>query len=266
MWLSWRFVVIGLAGGFFGSMVGLGGAVVMIPLMTGWARVGQHKAHAVSLVAVVFTGLIGALSYAGGGSLDISLAVPIAAAAVVFAGFAAAYSSRVPAALLKLIFGLLLLGAAALLIFGLDIGGGGIGGAWRFPAALLLGLGSGLLTGLLGIGGGAFIVPLLVFAFGFDQHLAQGTSLAIMIPAGLVGTIVHARAGRLDSKLVIGLVLGVAAGAFLGGKLALLLPERPLQIIFGVILFWTGTRYVFPRRRPTPKVDSQVGNSGPSRG
>ncbi|HRN19525.1 MAG: sulfite exporter TauE/SafE family protein [Trueperaceae bacterium] len=252
MSLSGRAIVIGLAGGFFGSMVGLGGAVVIIPLLTGWAKVSQHKAHATSLVAVVFTGLIGAWAYASGGALDWGIAVPVAIAAVITSTFAAAYSARVPAGVLKRIFGLLLIAAAISLIFGLEVSGQGIGGAWRLPAAVLLGLLSGTLTGLLGIGGGAFIVPLLVLAFGLEQHLAQGTSLAVMIPAGIAGTAVHVSNRRIDARLVLGLIIGVAIGAFGGGKLALLTPERPLQIIFGIILLWTGARYVLPARKKAP--------------
>ncbi len=258
MSLSWRSIIIGLAGGFFGSMVGLGGAVVIIPLLTGWAKVSQHKAHATSLVAVVFTGLIGAVAYAGGGALDWGIAVPVAIAAVITSTVAAAYSARVPAGILKRVFGILLLAAALVLIFGADFAGQGIGGGWRLPAAILLGLMSGALTGLLGIGGGAFIVPLLVLAFGLDQHIAQGTSLAVMIPAGIAGTAVHASNKRIDFRLVLGLIIGVAIGAFGGGKLALLTPERPLQIIFGVILLWTGFRYVLPLRKK-PADPAKVG-------
>lgn len=243
---SLRTLMIGLIGGFFGSLVGLGGAVVMIPLLTGWARLTQHKAHATSLVAVVFTGVVGAVAYARGGALDFGLAVTVAIAATVTSVAAAAFSERVPAKVLKRTFGGLLVVASLVLLFGLDVPGSGIGGAWRLPAAILLGLASGALTGLLGIGGGAFIVPLLVLAFGLDQHLAQGTSLAVMVPAALAGTLVHWRARRLDWRLIWGLVVGVIVGAFLGGRFALLLPERPLQIIFGVILLWTGVRYLRP--------------------
>lgn len=249
---SVRTLFIGIIGGFFGSLVGLGGAVVIIPLLTGWARVTQHKAHVTSLVAVVFTGIVGALAYARGGAVDLWLALVVGAAATLTAIVAAAYSERVPAAVLKRIFGGLLVAAALVLLLGVDVPGGGIGGAWRLPAALLLGLLSGTLTGLLGIGGGAFVVPLLVLAFGLDQHLAQGTSLAVMIPAGVAGTIVHWRAKRLDGRLVLVLVAGVAVGAFLGGQAALAVPERPLQVIFGVILLWTGVRYL----RPAPRAAS----------
>ncbi len=248
-----RTLFIGLIGGFFGSLVGLGGAVVIIPLLTGWARITQHKAHVTSLVAVVFTGIVGAFAYARGGAVDLPLAVTVAIAATISSVVAAAYSERVPAGVLKRIFGGLLVVASLVLLIGLDVPGSGIGGVWRYPAGVLLGLMSGVLSGLLGIGGGAFVVPLLVLAFGLDQHLAQGTSLAVMIPAGIAGTLVHWRARRLDFSLIWGLVAGVILGAFVGGQFALVLPERPLQVIFGAILLWTGLRYLgvkFGRTRP----------------
>lgn len=241
---SIRTLTIGVVGGFFGSLVGLGGAVIIIPLLTGWARVTQHKAHATSLVAVVFTGIIGAFAYAQGGAIDLSLAVAVAASATISAVVAAAYSGKVPAAILRKIFGVLVLLASLVLLIGVDIPGGGVPTGARYPAAVGLGLFSGALTGLLGIGGGSFVVPMLVLAFGLDQHIAQGTSLAVMIPAGIAGTMVHWRARRLDLSLIWGLVAGVVIGASMGGKVALLLPERPLQIIFGAILAWMALRYI----------------------
>lgn len=239
-----RTLLIGIVGGFFGSLVGLGGAVIIIPLLTGWARVTQHKAHVTSLVAVVFTGIVGAFAYSRGGAVDMGLALVVAAAATLSSIVAATYSERVPAAVLRRIFGGLVVLAAAVLLLGVDVPGSGFSGAGRTVAGVSLGLVSGALTGLLGIGGGAFVVPILVLAFGLDQHLAQGTSLAVMIPAGIAGTLVHWRARRLDFGLIWGLVLGVILGAFLGGRFALVLPERPLQIVFGVILIWMGLRYL----------------------
>lgn len=255
---SARIIIIGLFGGFFGSLVGLGGAVVMIPLMTGWARITQHKAHITSLVAVVFTGIVGALAYAGGGKLDLALAAVIAAVAIVSSMVAAAYSERVPAGVLRRIFGGLLVLAAIVLLFDFGSSSAGITNWWRYPAGALLGLMSGALTGLLGIGGGAFVVPLLVIVFGLSQHVAQGTSLAVMIPAALAGTFVHWRARRIDHKLAWPLVAGVITGAFIGGRFALGLGERPLQIVFGIILLWTGFRYLKPVKPVEPRTEPTV--------
>ncbi|MGB9825741.1 MAG: TSUP family transporter, partial [Desulfofundulus sp.] len=73
---------IGLAAGFFGGLVGLGGGVIMIPLMVGMLKMGQHKAHGTSLVALVFTGISGAITYALNGSVDILASVLLASTAI----------------------------------------------------------------------------------------------------------------------------------------------------------------------------------------
>lgn len=246
-------LVIGIAGGFFGSLVGLGGGVVVIPLLVAFASLTQHQAHATSLVGVVFTGLLGSVAYSGGEAIDWRVVPYIAAAATLLSIASAAYAPRVDAARLKRIFGIVLIVAAVLLPFGADLVGPGVAGALRLPGLIALGALAGVLSGLLGIGGGSLVVPLLVLVFGFDQHTAQGTSLAMMIPAGVAGVIVHLRNRQIAVRVVLGLALGVAVGAYLGGRFALYLPERPLQYIFGAVLLWTGLRYVLPKRK-APKV------------
>lgn len=244
-----RALLIGSAGGFFGSLVGLGGGVVVIPLLTGVLGLTQHQAHATSLVGVVFTGLLGSVAYAGGGAIDWRIVPYIAAAATLLSIGSAAFAPRVDAARLKRIFGVVLIVAAVMLPLTAEHVGAGLTGPLRLPGLVALGALAGVLSGLLGIGGGSFVVPLLVLAFGFDQHTAQGTSLAMMIPAGIAGVIVHLRNRQIALGAVLGLAVGVALGAYLGGRFALYLPERPLQLVFGAVLLWTGLRYVLPKRK-----------------
>lgn len=248
---------IGAAGGLFGSLVGLGGGVVVIPLLVAFAGLTQHQAHATSLVGVVFTGLLGSLAYAGGEAIDWAVVPYIAAAATLMAIVSAAYAPRVDAARLKRIFGVVLIVAAVLLPFSADLVGPGVAGLLRLPGLIALGALAGTLSGLLGIGGGSLVVPLLVLVFGFDQHTAQGTSLAMMIPAGVAGLFVHLRNRQVALRIVVGLSLGVAVGAYLGGRFALYLPELPLQLIFGAVLIWTGVRYLVagPKRRSPRSSD-----------
>lgn len=241
-------LVIGLLSGVFGGIVGLGGGVVMVPLLTGWAGLRQHAAHATSLVAVVATGLTGAIAYATGGAVAWREALLIAAASTVASSLSAAFSGRVPAARLRQMFAVLLIVVAVLLPFGARLTHAAVEGAWLVPAGLLVGAVAGVLAGLLGVGGGSVVVPLLILVFGFDQHLAQGTSLAVMIPAGLAGSLVHLRRGHIATRLVPGLVLGTAIGAFVGGRTALGIPELPLQLFFAALLIWTGIRYLRSER------------------
>lgn len=239
-----RTAIIGLFAGLFGGLLGLGGGVVMVPLLTGWARLSQHRAHATSLVAVVFTGLLGGWAYAMGGAVDWGVAVLVAAAATVTSAISASRAANVSAARLRQWFGIMLIAVAFLLPFGEQLTGPGIIDVLRVPAALLVGGFAGLLTGLLGVGGGSVVVPLLILVFGFDQHLAQGTSLAVMVPAGIAGTLVHWRQRSIAGSIVPGLIAGIAVGAFFGGRLALGIPELPLQLVFIALLIWTGVRYL----------------------
>jgi len=75
-------ILIGFLVGFFGGLVGVGGAVIMIPFMVGIMKIGQHKAHGTSLVALVFTGVSGAITYALKGSVDIMASLLMAVTAV----------------------------------------------------------------------------------------------------------------------------------------------------------------------------------------
>ncbi len=102
---------------------------------------------------------------------------------------------------------------------------------------LLLGLGVGVLVGLLGIGGGVVLVPALVYLLGMDQHLAQGTSLFILLPPiGLGALIEYWKQSRVDLRAGILCALGMLLGAFGGSLVALPMPSRHLQGLFGCFL------------------------------
>lgn len=110
---------------------------------------------------------------------------------------------------------------------------------------LVLGLAAGVLAGLAGVGGGIIIVPALVFLFGFSQHLAQGTSLAVLIPpVGLLAMLQYYRKGDVDLKAAALIAGGLLLGSLLGAKFALGLPQATLKKIFGGILFLTSLRYL----------------------
>ena len=102
---------------------------------------------------------------------------------------------------------------------------------------LLLGLGVGVLVGLLGIGGGAMLVPAMVYLLGMDQHLAQGTSLFILLPPiGLGALREYWKQEQVDLKAGILCALGILFGAFGGSRVALPMPSRNLQGLFGCFL------------------------------
>ncbi|WP_135256649.1 sulfite exporter TauE/SafE family protein [Thermus caldilimi] len=243
--------LIGVLGGGFGGLVGLGGGVVMIPLMVGVFKLSQHKAHGTSLVAVFFTGLMGALTYGLQGSLNLKAALFLAATAILTARLGARYAHSLPEAELKRAFGLFLLLVAFLLLLKPYLAPVGLvrGEALQDLALLVAGGLTGFLSGMMGVGGGTIMVPAMVLVLGMDQHTAQGTSLLAMVPASLVGAYTHYRLGNVDTLLAPGLVPGVLLGTFLGGEAAHFLPEATLRLVFAMVLLWTSWRYLRPSSR-----------------
>jgi len=111
--------------------------------------------------------------------------------------------------------------------------------------AALVGLGivAGITSGLIGIGGGIIIVPVLVFFFGFTQQLAQGTTLALMVPPlGILAALTYYRQGYVDIKTAGLICLGFVVGSVLGAYLASRLPTEVLTRTFGAVLAAIGLK------------------------
>lgn len=105
---------------------------------------------------------------------------------------------------------------------------------------LLIGLAAGILSGLIGVGGGIIVVPALVYFLSFSQHEAQGTSLGLLLlPVGILAVMNYYNKGHIDIKVVIVMSLGFVLGGWLGSKLSLTLPEDVVKKIFAVVLIYT---------------------------
>ena|SRR5436190_2864631 len=136
-----------------------------------------------------------------------------------------------------------------------------------WSAYLAIGLAVGFLAGLLGIGGGALMVPMLVFVFsakGFAgehlMHLAIATSLATIVFTSLSSVRAHHRFGAVEWPIVRAMAPGIVAGAFGAALLAGLLPTRPLVVCFSAVLFYTGTQMLLEfKPRPGRKLPSAAG-------
>jgi uncharacterized membrane protein YfcA len=113
---------------------------------------------------------------------------------------------------------------------------------------ILLGLVAGVLSGLIGIGGGIIIVPALVFLFGMTQHNAQGTTLALLIPPiGILAAWTYYKAGHVDVKVAALIAVGFFAGSLLGAKISTNISDAALERIFGIALILIGAKMVFAR-------------------
>ena len=291
---------IGSLAGLMGSLAGMGGGFVMIPMMTAarsFGRIGgglglsQHQSHGTSLFAVGSTGLFGALAYgirAGGeedfhrkgndedtntsqqkGLVDIDVAFAITVTAIITARSGAIASSMLSERSLKKA-----LGAFMLLVAPLVPGKKYLTSSRednlnnemkhqqpqtqietsitnqqppssleRLLPASFIGMFSGFLAGIFGVGGGAIVVPSLVLCTDMPHHAALGTSLCAMVLPAMVGVWTHAKRGNVAWRVAPSLALGSALGAYIGGKeIGLYLGEDVLRGGFGVLMLLLGAR------------------------
>lgn len=245
VWRDWLVPLGGgMAAGFLAGLFGVGGGVLLVPLLVLVLGRSQHVAHATSLVAITVPAVVGTLRFELDDSVAWGPAGLVAAGALAGVQLGAALLPRVSERRLQLLFALLLaVMSLRLLVFGpASDASSPLGAGTRHLAAgvlalhVLLGLVSGTASALLGIGGGAIVVPVLVIAFGYGQHLAEGTSLAVIVPTALVGAASHGRRGYTDWPAGVRLGAGGLAGSLVGAELALALPEGLLSRAFGVLL------------------------------
>jgi len=111
---------------------------------------------------------------------------------------------------------------------------------------LLIGIASGVLGGMVGIGGGIIIMPALIYFLGFSQLQAQGTSLAlILLPVGILGVIQYYKQGYVEWNVVLVLAAGFIAGGYLGSRISLSLPQETVKKCFAVLLIIMAIKMLF---------------------
>jgi uncharacterized membrane protein YfcA len=111
---------------------------------------------------------------------------------------------------------------------------------------ILIGLAAGLLSGMVGVGGGIIIVPCLVFFLGLTQKAAQGNSLALLVlPVGILGVMNYYKAGHVDGRIIALMAVGFIAGSFFGSRFALSLNDDKLKKVFAILMMLISIKMLF---------------------
>ncbi|AJE22175.1 sulfite exporter TauE/SafE family protein [Azotobacter chroococcum] len=224
---------LGLVLGCLGGLFGIGGGLIAIPVLGLLFGLDQHLAQGSALVMVVPNVLLALRRYHQHNRIDPRHALVMAGTGFCAAWLGAQAANLLDAEHMRLAFGGFLLALAlwsGLRLFLRSAPGGELRRSW--PWLVPLGIGSGTLGGLFGVGGALVATPLLITLFGTSQVVAQGLSLALAAPSTLVSLVTYALHGRVDWLLGISLAIGGLFGVGWGVRMAHALPERALGLLF----------------------------------
>lgn len=253
-----RAVLAGAAAGIAGGLFGVGGGIVLVPMLTALFRQTQHQAHGTSLVVVGATALASLVVYGAHGNVAWGTAGTVGIVSMFTARYGARWASRTSPNALRRAFAVLVLAVAVRLFWKSPAASGSAlhGLAPEIAFNVLLGAAIGLLSGFMGVGGGLIAVPAFALVLGLPQPLAQGTSLGVILVTAPAGAIEHNRNGNVTLRLAAWMSLGAAAGGPAASWLAQRLPREMLVRAFAVFLlanafyFWfrAGARGSGPRK------------------
>ncbi|HXF58169.1 MAG TPA: sulfite exporter TauE/SafE family protein [Actinomycetota bacterium] len=249
--------VVGLLAGFLSGLFGVGGGILIVPGLVLLLGMGQRLAHGTSLAAILPIAASGVAGFAAAGAVDWGAGgfVTLGAMAGAWAGTRALRA--VPQLFLRRGFAAFLVATAVRLLLGAPEAAG------RAPidpvgalALVGVGLASGALAGLLGVGGGIVIVPALVLLFSVPDAVAKGTSLLVIIPTALVGTVSNVRHRNCDLPLAALVGLLGTGSAFLAPHLAVRMSPRLSSGLFAALLLVVAARMALQgERRAPPRIE-----------
>ncbi|HEY6147231.1 MAG TPA: sulfite exporter TauE/SafE family protein [Thermoanaerobaculia bacterium] len=240
--------LIGAVSGALGGLMGVGGGIVLVPLLVFALHMAQHEAQGTSLAFVIVTALVAVVPYYSHERLDLALALWLTLGALPGVLLGSRLAARTSAARLRIAFGAVMLVTAIRLLAAPPLTGSAAG-LWSPPLNVLAGFLAGTLAGYVGIGGGTVLVPILVLGQNIEQHTAQGVSLLMIIPVGIVGVMSYSRQGRIAHQGLTGLLAGGAVGALAGALLAHHTKAPTLTRLFALLLLATAAQMIFGRPR-----------------
>ena len=248
-------VLYGSIGGFAAGLLGIGGGIILIPLLVYLAGISLRSPTSISLVFILFSASSGLGAHFKAGNTDLRLGLWMGTGAVAGALGGAHLAGMVSDRFLLALLGAVTALSASVLLVPrpedlLDPPSGTLGKCGRNEArvkpafALAVGLGQGLLAGLLGLGGGVIVIPLLVYLLGVNTHKALGTSLAVVWISAAAGLAWKASTVETDTLPLLLVIAGAVPAAWLGGRVAARLSPRLLRLLLSLILWSVTARTV----------------------
>lgn len=238
-------IIVGLAAGFLSGMFGVGGGIIIIPALITFAGFEPRLASGTSLTTIVPLALVGVVSYAIEGHVSWVAAGLLALGALGGSQVGTWLLSKVRQKWLQLGFAGFMLVSVVMLFVVIPSRDSHIEITWGTALALVVtGFLTGVLSGLLGVGGGIIVVPALMLGFGASDLVAKGTSLLMMIPTALSGTIPNMMRKNLHVPTAIIVGLSACCTTFLGSFVAHRVSPLVANICFAIFLVAVATNLV----------------------
>ena len=227
------FLILGSVFGFLGGVLGIGGAMLAIPVLGLAFGMSEQVAQGTALVMALPNVIIGLLRYRAKAGLDIRTACFLSGVALPVTFICARIATALPSRPLRIGFALFLLVVAAdIAQRALRPKAAGAALTLPWPYAGIVGAIGGVFSGFFGIGGAVVTVPAMTMFFGYSQLAAQGMSLAFSAPTSLLTMLTYAGAGDVDWAVALPLAAGGVIFVSRGVDLAHRLPERVLRLCF----------------------------------
>jgi uncharacterized membrane protein YfcA len=240
---------VGAAAGFLSGLFGVGGGILIVPALVVALGLDQRRAHGTSLAAVLPIAAASLATYAVHDNIDWPVAVLLALGAVAGALLGTKLLSVLPHRVLAYGFAGLMVVSAVRLFLDTDAGGRSALGAAAAVALVLIGFAVGVLAGLLGVGGGVIMVPVMILVYSITPPVAKGTSLAVIIPTSIMGTWRNRRQRNADLHLAAVLGLSGIVSAALGGIVADVMSDALSNVLFALLLVALAARMLVDLRR-----------------
>jgi uncharacterized membrane protein YfcA len=232
-----RTIALGVGAGFLSGLFGVGGGILIVPVLVLALKMDQRLAHGTSLAAVLPIAVSGLIGFAMEDSVDWPVALTITLGAMIGAVIGTSALHKLSTTFLARAFAAILFMSALRLVIDHSSANGrsdlSIG---MLAGLLLLGLAAGTLAGLLGVGGGVVMVPAMIILFGITGAVAKGTSLAVIIPTSLVATQRNLKNGNTDLPVAITVGLAGVASSYLASKISVGLDAKTSNLLFAGLL------------------------------
>jgi uncharacterized membrane protein YfcA len=241
------FVFIGLIAGVLGSMIGVGGGIIISPALT-FLGLSPPQVAGTSLFSVSSTSISSTIAYAKSKKIQYMLGIKMASLSIPGAIMGSYFSTSIDPGFFKVLLAIILVGTGIYLFYKKSLTSGNslsYESIWikiLFYSSTFV---AGIISSLFGIGGGVIFVPLMIMIIGLTMYLAAPTSQFILMITSLVGLITHIILGNPQYLPAVLLSMGAFAGAQVGSRLSSKLSEQKLRLILGITFIGIAFRLMF---------------------